>query len=752
MHRIIFKELEFRNFMSYGNTLNKFEFRDGLTWLHGDNGFGKSAIVEALTFALLGISYRGGKKEELRNTKNLADGAPTVVVLTFDLEVPPAEPESYRVTRTITGKQSTVKLVIEKMVDGVWVAQNKRAGFSQQDLEERVLQFNEVLFKNVIAMNTQETLPFFMLPAAKKRELLESIISMSLDTWKKENHKRLSDATMSFTLGKNDMVQLNGEIAELTKIYDRMKEEKSVNLAQMKADLVACNDTIAEEQDQVDKLTKKRDKIVNGLHTITAELDTEGTVDARIAEIRTQFSGVSNISQARRAVDEAKYEYDKLYGQHSGIIGQLDEIRERIGERTAERNKAVAEKGAAERSISKKETEVEITTAKRDQFAVQAKSFVVGTPCPTCGHISDESDVERHKDALREQWKEAQQVVRALGAEIEELNVKVSSLGTYISDIDDELSDLQGKLDDYNNNVYPELHAAEVTLSNAKRELARYEKYAEGFDEQALTDELHMLEEKKNGYPALRERFSKGSNMLSDVNRELGEHNGQLTQLQNKAKLLSNDIERAENNTDDAIAVMDNKIKKNTGMLKDAVSRMQESSDRIAICNTITKVCADDGMKKMVFSMFVPEFNKAVQRNLTKANLPFRVQFTDSMDFIYESYPGGAPSYNMLSQGQHRKLDFAVAMAFRDFVSLIGNFSVNFLSLDEVLDISTDDNAMRDMLDLVKVMLDDIGCAVIITHRGKVVSDKFDYHQEVTNNGLYSKLGDLKPMWVKDSA
>ena len=398
MHRIIFKELEFRNFMSYGNTLNRFEFRDGLTWLHGDNGFGKSAIVEAMTFALLGISYRGGKKEELRNTKNLADGAPTVVVLTFDLDSPPAELETYRVTRSITGKQSTIKLVIEKMVDGVWVAQNKRAGFSQQDFEERVLQFNEVLFKNVIAMNTQETLPFFMLPAAKKRELLESIIAMSLDTWKKENHKRLSEATMSFTLAKNDMVQLNGEIDELNKIYTRMQEEKSVNLSQMKADLETCNSTIIEEQGQVEKLAKKRDKIVKGLIGIKAELDTEGTVDARIVEIRTQFSGVSNISQARRAVAEAQYEYDELYGQHSGIIGQLDEIRERIGERTAERNKAVAEKGVAERSISKKETEVEMTTAKRDKFAEQAKTFVVGTPCPTCGHISDESDVERHKN------------------------------------------------------------------------------------------------------------------------------------------------------------------------------------------------------------------------------------------------------------------------------------------------------------------------------------------------------------------
>ena len=70
MHKLIFKEVSFRNFMSYGSTLNKFTFKEGLTWVHGDNGFGKSTIVEAMTFALLGTSYRGGTKADLRNSKN----------------------------------------------------------------------------------------------------------------------------------------------------------------------------------------------------------------------------------------------------------------------------------------------------------------------------------------------------------------------------------------------------------------------------------------------------------------------------------------------------------------------------------------------------------------------------------------------------------------------------------------------------------------------------------------------------------
>jgi hypothetical protein len=45
--------------------------------------------------------------------------------------------------------------------------------------------------------------------------------------------------------------------------------------------------------------------------------------------------------------------------------------------------------------------------------------------------------------------------------------------------------------------------------------------------------------------------------------------------------------------------------------------------------------------------------------------------------------------------------------------------------------------------------MEDIGCAMIITHRGKVVADQFDYHLEVTYNGIYSRLGDILPMHQK---
>lgn len=750
MHKIIFKELQFRNFMSYGNTKNVFEFRDGLTWLSGDNGFGKSAIVEAMTFALLGISYRGGKKEELRNTKNASAGEPTVVQLTFDTENPQDGHESWRIMRSISGKTSTVKFTIEKLIGEEWVSQNKRAGFSQQDFEEKVLQFNEVLFKNVIAMNTQETLPFFMLPAAKKRELLESIISLSLDTWKKANHKRLSEATIAFNVAQSDMTQLGDEVSELEKIHEKMIAERAENLDQMKADYKALD--LKYQAIKLDYNGRERDKAELNTQILEkrAQLAKETEIDLEIDKINRQSAKIPQLHDAKARYADAETDYNQLIEENEryegimvNLVAEYDQAKETLAKLPTERAKIDREYGI-------KENEIRMRTEQRDQLTETAKSFKVGTPCPTCGHISDESDVERHKAELRVKWTDINNQIKSLKSDLAPLEKEIKRIDSDMDDLRAAIDGMEPKIQDYQKYLDEKKTPAYTEMITAKNEVSRLERELSGVDVEDLTNRLAELKKKKLAFPAIRNEYDELNRQFSDIVGIMSDLNGQLTQLKPQLDDLKDNIERAENSTDDSIAVMETKIKKNKFLLAEAVQHMHEASDTIAICNTITKVCADDGMKKMVFSMFVPAFNKAVQRNIAKAHLPFVVTFSDSMDYTFKTLPGLSPSYTMLSQGQKRKLGFAISMAFRDFVSLVGNFNVNFLSLDEVLDISTDDNSMRDMLDLAKLMLADIGCAVIITHRGKVVSDKFDFHQAVTNNGLYSMLGPIKPMWEKE--
>jgi len=751
MHKLIFKEVSFRNFMSYGANLNKFTFSDGLTWVHGDNGFGKSTIVEAMTFALLGKSYRGGTKEDLRNSKNYnpkrpGEAPPTVVELLFDISNPPAEDEHYRITRTISGAKSDIKFTLEKYEGAEWIVQNKRAGFTQKDFEENILRFNDVLFKNVIAMNTQETQPFFMLPAAKKRELLESIISLSLDKWKKANNKRASEAQLEFSISESDISQLTNEINELSAIHDKMKREQVHNLQQMKDNATQMDSDIKVKKGQLDEVGKAVTKLRTKMKSISAKLGEERNIDRRIGELSQDITAFSLLDEAKKNTEEKKAALAELSKSLDPMFKRRETLNNDRANAKGELTKLTKDLRDKERVRDDCSVTLRLKSAERDAVTNDAQKFVAGQPCPTCGHVTTEEDVKEHKEVLRVKWKSLNQEVKELKSSLDVYDKEVSDLEEKVAAKTEEIDKIDAEVRHINDVDNTKFKPMQAQFNAALMTETKYQEQIDGRDAGEIAKELDALKKQKETFPAIREEYSSVSEELNEEVSKYSTIDGEIRQLEVALNKLTADIERAESADDNSIAVMEQKIKKNKEMLVAAEKRRSEASDTLALCNAITKICADDGMKQMVFGQFVPVFNQTVARNMAKAGLPFSLKFDDSMSYKFETMPGLSPNYTMLSQGQKRRMGFIVSMAFRDFVSLVGDFNVNFLSLDEVLDISTDDSAMRDMLDLAKLMMADIGCAVVITHRGKVVADKFDYELEVSYNGMYSRLGEPKPV------
>ena len=751
MHKLVFKELEFRNFMSYGNTLNRFEFKDGLTWLYGDNGFGKSTIVEAMTFALLGVSYRGGTKADLRNTKNI-NGCSTYVMLTFDVVDPPADPISYRVIRTISGAKSTVKFELEMLENGEWVLQNKRAGLGQKDFEDNILQFNEVLFKNVIAMNTQETLPFFMLPAQKKRELLEAIINMSMDKWKKANSTRSSEAQLAFSMAESDIKQFTAEIQQLTVIYKQMKSEKTQNLATLKENRDNINKDLAEIKSKYTDLKTQCQESFAKINDMKRKLSKESEINEDILAVEQKMcmlpvlsSKENELSAAKQAFDDVKIKLKPIFDAGDAAVERNEAIETEISEINGKIRQA-------DGSINSLKVQMGMAQAELDRIKNEAASVSVGSKCPTCGHELTAEEVESHKAELRVKYKSTHTEYKTVAAQHDEAERSKNELNESIATLKEEQQSLVPAYNAATEARTGEYHDAEMLVSHLQREVDNYHRMLNGVDIESLKAEKERLVAELATFADIRDQYTAANAEYNDANAEYSKLGGQIGMMESQLSSIEAEITKAESNTDDAIAAMAEKIRTTKAMLASASVRLHDASDTIEICKTIANIVSDSGMKKMVFGMFVPAFNKAVQRNINKAGLPFVVEFDDAMNYTFKTLPGLAPNYVMTSQGQKRRLGFAVSMAFRDFVSLVGNFNVNFLSLDEVLDISTDDNGMRNMMDIARTMSEDIGCTVVVTHRGQVVADKFDYKVGVNYDGMYSHLSDIQPMWTTPGA
>ena len=71
---ICFEKIRYKNFLSTGNQFTELEFnKTHTTLVVGNNGAGKSTMLDALTFSLFGKSYRGVNKPLLINSINEKD-------------------------------------------------------------------------------------------------------------------------------------------------------------------------------------------------------------------------------------------------------------------------------------------------------------------------------------------------------------------------------------------------------------------------------------------------------------------------------------------------------------------------------------------------------------------------------------------------------------------------------------------------------------------------------------------------------
>lgn len=745
MAEIKFKKLTFRNFMSYGNNLNEFTFPEGMLWFSAGNGFGKSTVVEALNFGLFGVSYRGGNKGDLRNTKNV--DSDMVVIIEFDArENEKSDWKQYRLFRTMipSGK---IKFDIELMQGGKWVVQNKRTGYGQKDFEENILGFNEILFKAVVAQNTQETQPFMQLGAAKRRELTESIIAMPTDMIKKGNGKKMSEAKLEFDVQTAEYRRLGIEIENTTALIAQMKNEQKANIDGMRAEIADLTAQVAANIATAKSYEPEIGALTSEIAEKTTFISAEAGIRNTLSKLNNAVSAVNMLSgyvdeeaKSKTAFETVNSEFTAMgYAEVSAKLAEID-----------------AEIRAIEQEITKHTREVtecanqeSVFSTKMELIMQNANSLKAGVPCPTCGKLSTDEDLEPHRNELREEYKKVRKQFKDVSQKKTELQGIIVEKQNSVAEKTPKKDELAAKCNEimtfYNSKVVPAKGSYDIACGKTRSCRSAIEAAGTPVDEISKT--ISECNAKLEKIDAVKSELANAQIKLSDIR---GQMNGVLapnSAMNLRIGSLNAEIARIERTGgSEALALAEKRLVDATAERETADQRIKDADDVIRLCDLISKMVSDNGMKKMIFDIFIPQFNRSVQRNLAKANLPFVITFDAAMDYTYSAGPGFAPTFEMLSQGQKRKVGFAISLAFRDFVNLVGNFKVNFLSLDEVLDISTDDDAMRDMLDLVKAMSTEIGCVSVITHRGNVVSDKFDYRLTITNDGAYSRLGKLEKL------
>jgi DNA repair exonuclease SbcCD ATPase subunit len=164
---ITFKFVRWKNFLSTGNAFIEIKLNENAnTLIIGENGAGKSTILDALTFGLFGKAFRKINKPLLINSINTKD---CVVEVEFD-----SNGKSFKIIRGIKPN------IFEVYCNGSLLNQDSAARDYQEHLEKFILKMNYKSFTQIVILGSASFTPFMQLSANDRRTVIEDLLDIQI--------------------------------------------------------------------------------------------------------------------------------------------------------------------------------------------------------------------------------------------------------------------------------------------------------------------------------------------------------------------------------------------------------------------------------------------------------------------------------------------------------------------------------------------------------------------------------------------
>ena len=250
---IYFENIRWKNFLSTGNQWTDIPLNQhSNTIIVGENGAGKSTILDALCFVLFNKPFRKISKSQMLNSINMGG---LEVEVKFRIGK-----MNYKIRRGMKPN------VFEIYQDSTLLNQPGSARDYQKQLEETILKLNFKSFTQIVVLGASTFIPFMQLSVSHRREVIEDLLDISifsnmgklLKDRVAENKESIRDADYQIDLLKTKIDTQQSYIRKL-------KEQNDDTIA-------TFQNLIDGAQDEINDLTQLSNGIVEKIEFLSEDV------------------------------------------------------------------------------------------------------------------------------------------------------------------------------------------------------------------------------------------------------------------------------------------------------------------------------------------------------------------------------------------------------------------------------------------------------------------------------------------------
>ena len=281
---ITFRNIRYKNLLSTGNYFTEIKLDNKQnTLVVGENGSGKSTMLDALCFGLFGKAFRNINKPNLLNSINDKE---CVVEVEFD-----TNNKSYKLIRGIKPNK------FEIYCDGELLNQNAAIKDYQEHLEKFILKMNYKSFTQIVILGSASFVPFMQLSASDRRTIIEDLLDIQIfSTMNGLLKDRLSN-NKDLTEGIKAQIQLEQQKYDLKKQFiDSAKTDNQERVVQYVGEIQNSQSVVQTLHEEIGGLTQD---VAQLTQQVSNKIEIEDKVK-KLGKLESQIE--SNLSKFQKDI------------------------------------------------------------------------------------------------------------------------------------------------------------------------------------------------------------------------------------------------------------------------------------------------------------------------------------------------------------------------------------------------------------------------------------------------------------------